>query len=109
MVDDNRIITNGTSEPQKLLTPEVVMQWQAGVRGLFENGAAKKRLSPEKAWVLVDAEMRRVRLNSDDIDWCREIVLRIKDATVAGASRMCTRYQDRTPLIDAINTVLCEN
>ena len=109
MVDNNKIITNGTSEPQKLLTPEVVMQWQAGVRGLFEKGAAKKGLTPEKAWALVDAELRRMRLNSDDIDWSREIVLRIKDANVTGASRMCNRYQDRTPLIDAINTVLCEN
>ena len=107
MVEDNRQVLNGTNEPQKLLTAEVVRQWQAGVRGLFETGAAKKRLTPEQAWALVDAELRRMGLNADDIDWAREIVLRIKDATVASGSRLCTRYQDRTPLIDAINTPLC--
>ena len=109
MLDNDSIITNGTSEPQTLLTIEVVMQWQAGVRSLFESGAAKKELTPEQAWEFVDAELRRMGLNADDIDWSREILLRIKDATVAGASRMCNRYQDRTPLIDAINTVLCED
>ena len=109
MLDNDSIITNGTSEPQTLLTIEVVMQWQAGVRSLFESGAAKKGMTPGHAWELVDRELRRMRLNADDIDWAREIVLRIKDANVPGASRMCARYQDRTPLIDAINTVLCEN
>ena len=89
---------------------EAALAWQQSVRFLFDACCQFAQKPPEDVWLEVRAVIESYtgedRCMPDDIDWVGAIVQREVEVDVISGTRVAKRYKTKTPLIDALGTVL---
>ena len=82
--------------------------WQTGVRSLF--GLVNKKYNHSNSfdtWELIRlAIVKEENISGNTLEWLREILMEEKNITVEDARAMAIEFSDRTPLLNAITTLL---
>ena len=82
--------------------------WQKGIRFAYKELQEFHKWSDDETWLKVEAEMIKNSnsdLGPDDLDWIKSIVTCKKDVTLSEVQRMKKRFQNQTPLQEAIKSL----
>ena len=82
--------------------------WQTGVRSLF--GLVRKKYKHTNSfdtWELIRlAIVKEEAMPATSLEWLREILMEEKNITVEDARSIAKEFPDRTPVLNAITTLL---
>ena len=86
-----------------------MIEWQNGVRVLYEDLQEFHEWTDNQVWQEVENELKRISPESDfgedDLTWTRELLTSQRDITLWEAIRLSVRFRDKTPLLDALNNL----
>ena len=87
----------------------MMIEWQTGVRILYEDLQKSHKWSNDKVWNEVSRELKRISqegdFGEDDLICLKEVITAKRDIKLWEAVRLAIRFQNKTPLLDAIKNL----
>ena len=86
------------------ITQEDVDYWQNEIRLAFREIVLDQCSSKKEVWVEVNKELTALGISPDDIEWCKEMICEIRNATVDEARRQRQKYS-HMPILEALQRI----
>ena len=88
-------------------------EWQDGVRILYKDIQEINKWTDDQVWFALETELKKVfsegDFGEDDLVWTREILTSIRDIQFWEAVRLSQRFNNKTPLLDALQKLRFSN